>query len=267
MAYMLAGHCGFNNTNNTDADSPPLITSFANWNTAKVTNMAGLFMSDLLLFVPPTGDPELASNGTPALFNSLSGWTTSAVTDMSYMFYATLFSAPSASTSYFDVLQNWNVKKVTNMAYMFKGCHGMNFNQPFYHWSSQLSGVTSMHGMFMNMSPMEENENTNEINITLTSFANKTTDLGSLFEGRETLTSATVILGKGTTADTQVTNIANMFTGCKNLTSIKMSIPIISDNATRITGVASSGIFYYPSGQQSLYAAIRPSGWNMLEIS
>lgn len=267
MAYMLAGHTGFNNKTTFEAGDPPLISTFANWNTAKVTNMAGLFMSDMLLFTPATGEPELASNGIPALFNSLSAWTTSAVTDMSYMFYATLYHAPSASTSYFDVFKNWNVKKVTNMAYMFKGCHGMNFKQPFYHWTSQLSGVTSMHGMFMNMSPMEDNENTNEINITLTNFANKTTDLGSLCEGREALTSATVILGKGTTADTQVTNIADMFTGCKNLTSIKMDIPINADNAKTITGVASSGTFYYPSGKQSLYAAIRPGGWTMVQMS
>jgi surface protein len=89
------------------------------WDTSNVTNMYGMFMSQV--------------------FNQpLNSWDTSKVTNMSKMFEsATAFNQP---------LNSWNTSNVTNMSYMFASASV--FNQPLNSWDT--SKVTTMYGMFTN---------------------------------------------------------------------------------------------------------------------
>ena len=85
--------------------------------TTKVTNMSGLFNSDIN-FNQPIGN-----------------WDVSNVIDMSQMFYTAYnFNRP---------IGDWDVSNVTTMRYMFQFT---TFNQPIGDWDT--SSVTDMEGMF-----------------------------------------------------------------------------------------------------------------------
>lgn len=143
-------------------------SSFANWNTANVTSMQGMF-SEAPAFNQAIGDWNTGGvtdmshmfNFAAAFnqnlnwntfnvtnmrsmfrsatqFNGILGssWNTAAVTDMSGMFAnANNFNQPSIS--------NWNTAAVTDMSLMFLGA--LAFNQPL-NWNT--SSVTKMAGMF-----------------------------------------------------------------------------------------------------------------------
>ncbi len=112
------------------------------WNTAAVTNMAGMF-NGAIYFNKPIGTWNTAavtnmsmmfSNAT-AFNQPIGTWNTAAVTDMSGMFeHATTFNQPIGS---------WNTESVTNMSGMF---HTSSFNQPIGSWNT--AAVTNMLGMF-----------------------------------------------------------------------------------------------------------------------
>jgi surface protein len=93
-------------------------SSFANWNTSKVTKMIWMFAS-------------------AATFNqNIGNWDTSNVTDMSFMF--------NGATAFNQNIGNWNTTKVINMYSLFAGATA--FNQNIGNWNT--ANVTDMSGMF-----------------------------------------------------------------------------------------------------------------------
>lgn len=110
-----------------------------NWNTSKVTNMAGTFMTNNF-------NQSLAfnDNGTPGDTTD-DKWNTANVTDMNYMFYGARFFNQDIS--------GWNTGKVTNMNYMFQGAYV--FNQNIGGWD--VSKVTNMAQMFQSAYAFNQN--------------------------------------------------------------------------------------------------------------
>ena len=123
-----------------------------NWDVSKVTNMDRVF-DGAALFNQDIGSWNVSGvtsmvgmfYGTP--FNQdIGSWNTSNVTDMSGMFInATLFNQD---------IGNWNVSNVTNMNEMFLNCY--SFNQSLSNWErttpdvSSLKNVKFMTNMFQN---------------------------------------------------------------------------------------------------------------------
>jgi surface protein len=88
------------------------------WNTAKVTNMVGMFYE------------------ADAFNRPIGNWNTAAVPSMASMFqYAHAFNQP---------IGNWSTAAVTNMGYMFGSASA--FNQDISRWNTDK--VTDMVGMF-----------------------------------------------------------------------------------------------------------------------
>lgn len=120
-------------------------TAMDNWNTASVTNMAGMFYEaeafnqniggwNTANVTNMSGMFELA-----AAFNQHIGhWNTSNVTNMGNMFLSL------GATAFNQDIGNWNTAKVTDMGYMFYGAK--DFNQDISRWNT--ANVTQMGTMF-----------------------------------------------------------------------------------------------------------------------
>jgi len=97
-------------------ESPKFNQPLGSWNTAKVTDMHGMFQ------------------GAHNFDQDIHNWNTGKVTDMSQMFLrAFKFNQPIGS---------WNTANVTNMAYMF--AFATSFNKPLYWNVEKVTNMTSM---------------------------------------------------------------------------------------------------------------------------
>jgi surface protein len=101
----------------------PLESNFnqniGSWDTANVTDMAGLFIR------------------STAFIQNIGSWNTSAVTDMGFMF--------NGASSFNQDIGDWDTATVTDMDGMFSGATA--FNQDIGNWNT--SAVTNMSQMFL----------------------------------------------------------------------------------------------------------------------
>jgi surface protein len=115
-----------------------------NWDTSRVTNMAGMFFN-ARSFNQPIGnwdtsfvtDMSRLFSGASTFNQPIGNWNTSRVTTMSYMF--------SGAWSFNQPIGNWDTSRVTDMSYMFSSAR--SFNKPIGNWDT--SRVTTMDYMFM----------------------------------------------------------------------------------------------------------------------
>lgn len=121
------------------------------FNTAKVTNMKGMFQQS-------------------SVFNlNLNHLDTRNVTDMSYMFSESVFNN-GVATNIGGATIGWNTSKVTDMSYMF---HKAKYNQNF---TGSMANVTTTHGMF-------EDNTWVRADFSGLRTTNKITDMAWMFKG------------------------------------------------------------------------------------
>ena len=111
----------FYNMFSTDSNTGGLLTGLdvSKWDTAKVTNMAGMFRGQSLLTTLNVSSFNTANvtdmhymfNGVPAAVLDVEGFNTSKVTNMAGMFGTTKVTALAVN--------NWDVNQVTDMSIMF----------------------------------------------------------------------------------------------------------------------------------------------------
>ena len=176
------------------------------FNTAKVTNMSYMFSScSSLTSLDVTHFNTANVTDMRRMFYSCSSLTsldathfnTANVTDMSYMFYS------CSSLTSLDVT-NFNTAKVTNMGYMFSNCSSLtsldvtNFNT---------ANVKNMVYMFSNCSSLTS--------LDLTNFnTEKVTNMVDMFSGCQALTT---IYASSKFVTTQVSHSIDMFYNCEKL--------------------------------------------------
>jgi surface protein len=179
---------GATNLNHMFAGATAFNQPIGTWNTASVTDMAGMFTNG---FGPPT-----------AFDQPIGTWNTGAVTDMAGMFAgATAFNQP---------IGTWNTASVTDMAGMFAGSSA--FNQPIGGWDT--ASVTSMNSMFGQTSidtccEPAQALNASAFNQPIGNWNTAAvTDMGGMFWGASTFNQP---IGSWNTA--RVANMSNMFHG------------------------------------------------------
>lgn len=126
--------------------------SMANWNTAGVTSMTGMF-NGATAFNQPIGSWNTSSvtsmlltfNAAVSFNQDISGWDTSAVLNMQTMF--------TNARAFNQNIGSWNTGAVTNMLNMFNGATA--FNQPIGAWNT--SAVANMTGMFAGATAFNQN--------------------------------------------------------------------------------------------------------------
>ncbi len=143
-------------------------SNIGEWNTAKVTNMSGLF-SNSPAFNQPIGNWNtgnvinmnsmfLSAN---AFNQPIGNWNTTNVIDMQSLF--------QGASSFNQPIGNWVTANVTNMTSMFTSA--IQFNQPIGNWNT--ANVTSMAYMFGAASAFNQpigNWNTAKVTYTLAMF-------------------------------------------------------------------------------------------------
>ena len=161
------------------------IQGLENLNTAKVTDMNGMFY-----------------NCTALKSLDLSSFNTAKVTDMSNMFYS------CESLTSLD-LNSFNTAKVTDMSLMFYGCQRLTSLDLS---SFNTANVTDMSYMFCSCQSLTS--------LDLSSFNTaNVTDMSNMFQACQWLTSLN--LSSFNTA--KVTNMRYMFNNCQSLTSLDIS--------------------------------------------
>ena len=161
------------------------IQGLENLNTAKVTDMNGMFY-----------------NCTALKSLDLSSFNTAKVTDMSNMFYS------CESLTSLD-LNSFNTAKVTDMGLMFYGCQRLTSLDLS---SFNTANVTDMSYMFCSCQSLTS--------LDLSSFNTaNVTDMSNMFQACQWLTSLN--LSSFNTA--KVTNMRYMFNNCQSLTSLDIS--------------------------------------------
>ena len=185
------------------------ISGLANWDTAKVTSMTGMFTDTDISNVDALATGK---NGNP------NTWNTGKVTSMSSMF------AGAHSLADLSGLSNWDTAKVTNMSSMFAGVNkinniealtpGKNGNTNI--WNT--GNVTNMNNMFINAASL----------VDISGLANwdtaKVTDTGGMFYGTKITNVDALATGKNGNPNIwntgNVTNMSYMFYNTTSLTDI-----------------------------------------------
>ncbi len=211
--------------------------NIGNWNTAKVTNMSGMF-SQAQSFNQP-----------------ISNWNTSKVTDMIFLF--------DRATSFNQPIGNWNTANVIDMAAMFQGA--ITFNQPIGNWNT--ANVTRMIGMFSQATAFNQpigNWNTAKVTNMSGMFYRaqsfnqpignwNTAAVTNMIQMFGYATSFNQPVGNWNTAN--VTNMSNIFAGASSFNQ-----PINNWNTASVTDM--SGMF------NSAFAFNQPIGdWNTANVT
>ena len=230
------------------------LTSLANWDTSKVTNMSEMFDDNLISDLTPLANWDVSNvTNMSRMFTSnkvsdltpLAHWNTSKVTDMNSMFdgnkvsdltplshwnvnNGTNMSEMFAGNQISDLtsLVNWDTSKVTNMSAMFAGNQISNLT-PLANWDT--SKVTNMNSMFAdnqisNLTPLVNWDVSNVTNMSRMFTNNQISDVTSLAHWNTS----------------KVANMSEMFAGNPDLIDLK---PIASWNINSVSPWGFSGLF------------------------
>ena len=234
-------------------------------NTSKVTNMKRMFSNCMALTSLDVSNFETSNvtdmAGMFRLNNSLteldvSGFKTSNVTDMSAMFYL------CTNLTSLDV-SGFKTNNVTNMSLMFSNCIKLT-NLDVSKWNTEK--VTNMAGMFTNCEKITRlnisNFDTRSL-VNISSAKNFTYDgsiinnytEGGMFEGMQSL----VELNLGSKFNTSnVTNMAGLFMGDKNLTILDLS----TFDTSKVENMLA--MFYRCEKLETIYVG---NNWNTSKIT
>ena len=198
------------------------------WNTSKVTDMGAMFdgcsaLTTLDVSKFDTSNVTDMSNmfdGCNALTTlNVSNWDTSNVTDMGSMFV----NCNALTTLN---VSNWDTSNVTDMGYMFEHCNALT-TLDVSNWNT--SNVTVMNNMF------EYCESLTTLDVSKWNTSN-VTSMFSMFYGCSALTTI-----KGVIDMKSCTSYGYMFSGCTNLTGVKIKNPPSGITSTSGIGGLAAG--------------------------
>ena len=205
------------------------------WDTANVTNMAGLFYDcDALTALDVSNFSTANVTNMSSMFNGCSGLTaldvsnfsTANVTNMSFVF------GDCSGLTTLDV-SNWDTANVTNMSSMFNGCSGLTALDVSNFSTANVTNMSFVFGDCSGLTTLDVSnwDTANVINMSYMFYScsglttldasnwdtANVTDMSSMFSGCSRLTKIIGIIDMNS-----CTNCKNMLEACYNLTDVHL---------------------------------------------